>query len=213
MAERPWKFEFSRPHQLLFPYSKPCHSSPKGESHDRSEPDVVLGEGIRVAGEAQRRVYGGGIGLVLLCALTFGIVAALGPWVGLWLRPLVGSWSDLIALLFLIGAGIGAIAMYGQSSSAGISQEIEEPRVAGNDCDAFRLRRPWPFRRYRTDVAQPAVERGPTGRSRPRLLASAGRYDDLGDSQARIRERRRRASLCRTCENPNFRTRAEAFCF
>ena len=87
--------------------------------------DVVLGEGIRVAGEAQRRVYGGGIGLVLLCALTFGIVAALGPWIGLWLRPLIGSWSDLVGLLVLIGAGIGAIVMYGTLHRRGFLRSLK----------------------------------------------------------------------------------------
>ena len=88
--------------------------------------DIVLGEGIRVAGEAQRRVYGGGIGLVLLCALTFGIVAALGPWIGLWLRPVVGSWSDLVGLLFLIGAGIGAIAMYSTLHRRGFLKSLKK---------------------------------------------------------------------------------------
>ena len=88
--------------------------------------DVVLGEGIRVAGEAQRRVYGGGIGLVLLAHLTFGIVAALGPWVGLWLRPLLGSWADLIDLLFLIGAGIGAIAMYSNLHRRGFLKRLKK---------------------------------------------------------------------------------------
>lgn len=99
--------------------------------------DVVLGEGIRVAGEAQRRVYGGGIGLVLFCALTFGIVAALGPWIGLWLRPMVGSWSDLVGLLFLIGAGIGSIMMYGTLHRRGFLRNLKRLGSPGTIATRF----------------------------------------------------------------------------
>lgn len=119
--------------------------------------DVVLGEAIRPAAEAQSRVYGGGIGIILLCALTFGTVAALGPWVGLWLNFAIGGWGDLVAILFLIGAGIGAVAMYARLhqreflkslrkiGSPGILRTrfcFDEHRIA-IDTDRISYRVPW----------------------------------------------------------------------
>ena len=77
-----------------------------------AEADVALGEAIRPAGEAQRRVYGGGPLNVLICAIVFALFITIGGFGSSALYPALGRTADLLSLLFLMIGGMVAVSLY-----------------------------------------------------------------------------------------------------
>ena len=110
MAERPWKFESSRPHQHAGPalrQTAPLALSlsiltwqfpPMGEFVEASA-DIELGEAIRPAADAHARIHRDGFGATLILAVPFigGIMA--GSFAGMAVAmsfPQFGSWPTSI---------------------------------------------------------------------------------------------------------------------
>ena len=77
-----------------------------------AEADIALGEAIRPAGEAQRRVYSGGPLNVLICAVVFALFITVGGLGSSALYPAIGRTADFLSLLSVVIGGMVAIALY-----------------------------------------------------------------------------------------------------
>jgi hypothetical protein len=91
-----------------------------------AQADVALGEAIRPAAEAHRRVYGGGPSLIAYSAVLFALCLILSGIAGRVLFPIVGSWSGIISLMILMLGAVGAIIMYGRLHLRGFLKSLRK---------------------------------------------------------------------------------------
>lgn len=91
-----------------------------------AEADIALGEAIRPAGEAQRRVYSGGPLNVLICAIVFAFFITVGGLGSSALYPAIGRTADFLSLLSVVIGGMVAIALYARLHMRGFLNALRK---------------------------------------------------------------------------------------
>lgn len=104
-----------------------------------AEADIALGEAIRPAGEAQRRVYGGGPLNVLVCAIVFALFITIGGLGSAALYPAIGRSADFLGLLSVVIGGMVAIALYARLHMRGFLRALRRLGSPATSRSHFRF--------------------------------------------------------------------------
>jgi len=104
-----------------------------------AEADTILGEAIRPAGEAQRRIYGGAPLNILACAIVFALFIAIGSVGSAALYPALGRTADLLSLLFLMIGGIVAVSLYARLHMRGFLRALRKLGTPERSRSHFRF--------------------------------------------------------------------------
>ena len=104
-----------------------------------AEADIALGEAIRPAGVAQRRVYGGGPLNVLVCAIVFALFITIGGLGSSALHPAIGRSADLLGLLSLMIGGMVAVSLYARLHMRGFLKALRKLGSPATSRSHFRF--------------------------------------------------------------------------
>lgn len=91
-----------------------------------AQADVVLGEAIRPAAEAHRRVYKGGWLPILLASLIFAAASIIGTFLAVPLAPALGQWSQIFSILGFIVGAVLAITFYSRVQLGGFLKGLRK---------------------------------------------------------------------------------------
>ena len=84
-----------------------------------AEADIALGEALRPAVEAYRRVYSGGWVAVIVASLIFAAVSIAGTFLAVPLERNFGEWSGIFSILGFILGAVLAISFYNRVQLGG----------------------------------------------------------------------------------------------
>ena len=101
--------------------------------------DIVLGEAIRPASEAQRRIYGGGSVNIILCALVFAVISVAGSFGSVALYPAIGRLADFLPLVTFVIGGVAAIWLYARLHMSGFLKALRKIGSPGVVSSRFRF--------------------------------------------------------------------------
>lgn len=104
-----------------------------------ADADVALGEAVRPAGEAQRRVYGGGPLNILVCAVVFALFITIGGLGSSALYPAIGRSADLLWLLSLMIGGMVAVSLYARLHMRGFLRALRKLGSPATSHSHFRF--------------------------------------------------------------------------
>lgn len=103
-----------------------------------AEADIALGEAIRPAVEAYRRVYNGGWAAVIVASLIFATVSIAGTFVAVPLERNFGQWSGILSILGFILGAVLAIGFYNRVQLGGFLKGLR--RLGSPDFVTTRFR-------------------------------------------------------------------------
>ncbi len=103
-----------------------------------AQADVVLGEAIRPAAEAYRRVYSGGWLPAIIAALIFATVSVAGTFLAVPLERTFGQWSGIFSILGFILGAVLAISFYNRVQLGGFLKGLR--RLGSPDFLSTRFR-------------------------------------------------------------------------
>ena len=103
-----------------------------------AEADIALGEAIRPAVEAYRRVYSGGWVAVIVASLIFAAVSIAGTFLAVPLERNFGQWSGIFSILGFILGAVLAISFYNRVQLGGFLKGLR--RLGSPDFLATRFR-------------------------------------------------------------------------
>lgn len=91
-----------------------------------AQANIMLGEAIRPAAGAHRRVYGGGSLAVVAAACIFAFASLAAMLIAAWLAPYLGRWTGIISILGFIAGAMGAIAFYSRVHLSGFLKGLRK---------------------------------------------------------------------------------------
>jgi hypothetical protein len=91
-----------------------------------AQADIALGEAIRPAAEAHRRITRVGFGSLLAAATLFAVITVAGTFLAAWLHRYVGAGADFLSLLAFVAAAVAAVALYSRLALSGFLKGLKQ---------------------------------------------------------------------------------------
>ena len=91
-----------------------------------AQADIALGEAIRPAAEAHRRISGVGFGSLLAAATLFAVITVAGTFLAAWLHRYLGPLADLLSLVAFVAAAVAAVALYSRLALNGFLKGLKQ---------------------------------------------------------------------------------------
>lgn len=91
-----------------------------------AQADIALGEAIRPAAEAHRRITRKGFFSLLVSATLFSVITVAGTFLAAWLSRYLGAGADFVGLLAFVVAAVVAIHVYSRLALAGFLKGLKQ---------------------------------------------------------------------------------------
>lgn len=91
-----------------------------------AQADIALGEAIRPAAEAHRRITRAGFASLLISATLFAVIMVAGTFLAAWLSRYLGAGADLVSLLAFVAAAMVALGVYSRLALAGFLKGLKQ---------------------------------------------------------------------------------------
>ena len=91
-----------------------------------AQADIALGEAIRPAAEAHRRITRAGFVALLASATLFAIIMVAGTFLAAWMSRYLGAGADFVSLLAFVAAAVAALSTYSRFALAGFLNGLRQ---------------------------------------------------------------------------------------
>lgn len=103
-----------------------------------AQADIALGEAIRPAVEAHRRIAGAGLVSMVISATLFAVITVVGTFLAAWLSRYLGRGANIVSFLAFVAAAVIGVAVYGRLALNGFMSGLK--RIGSPDVLTTRFR-------------------------------------------------------------------------